>query len=64
MVHNEMESRRLKRRLVGVLLVATVTLLVATVAARWIGQWPARVVMVAGGLAILTAWFWVQVGGA
>ena len=63
MVHDEMESRRLKRRFVRVLLVATVTLLVATVAARWIGQWPARVVMVAAGLAILLAWLLVVVGG-
>ena len=63
MVHDEMESARLKRRFVRVLLVATVAMLSATVAARWIGQWPARVVVVAAGLAILLALLLAEIGG-
>ena len=62
--HDEMESERLKRRFARVLLVATVAVLAASLTARWIGQWPARVVVVAAGLAILLAWLLVVVGGA
>ena len=62
--HDEMESERGKRRFVRVLLVATVAMLSATGAAHWIGPWPARVVVVAAGLAILLAWLLVVVGGA
>ena len=64
MAHDEMESARLKRRFVRVLLVATVAMLSATGAAHWIGPWPARVVVVAAGLAILWAVLLMQVGGA
>ena len=64
MAHDEMESARLKRRFVRVLLVATSTATVATGAAHWIGPWPARVVVVAAGLAILWAVLLMQVGGA
>lgn len=64
MVRDEMESARLKRRFARVGLVATVAVLAASLASQWIGQGPARVVVVAAGLAILLAWLLVVVGGA
>ena len=63
MAHDEMESARLKRRFVRVLLPATVAVLAASLAAHWIGPWPARAALVAAGLAILLAWLLVVVGG-
>ena len=61
--HDEMETERHKRRFVRVLLVATVAMLAASLAAHWIGPWLARVVVVAAGLAILLAWLRLLAGG-
>ena len=63
MAHDEMETERGKRRFARVFLVATVAVLAASLAAHWIGPWPARVVVVAAGLAILLALLLAEIGG-